>query len=58
MVKGYLRSIEGAEAIGSSGDHFELIVHAFNRTKGYLAAGPKPVEQQLCAVAQQLSLVA
>ena len=53
MVKGDFRGFERAKAIRSSGDHFELVIHAFNATCRNLTSRDKPIEQEAAMAAKR-----
>jgi len=46
VIQGNFHRVVGAEAVGTSGDHSNLVVEALHRTSGNLASGFEPVHQE------------
>jgi len=52
VIEGHFHRFEGAEAEGSSGNHTDFVVEAFDRAAGKFPFGPEPVEQPFLMIAQ------
>ena len=46
VIKRQFHAAEGSEAVGTSGDHSDLVVEALDRSAGNLAASSEPVEKE------------
>ncbi len=52
VIKGNFHRVEGAKAVGSSGDYSDLVVEALNSTVGDFSSGAKPIQYQRLMGAQ------
>jgi hypothetical protein len=52
VIKGNFHRLVGAKAIGSSGNHSNLVVESFDGATGDLSFGPKPVQYEQLMGAQ------
>jgi len=52
VIEGNFHRVEGAKAVGSSGNYSDFVVEAFNGTIGDFSSGPKPVQYQRLMGAQ------
>src|ERR1039458_1477390 len=46
VIQGNFHGVEGAKAVGSSGNHSDFVVEALNGAIGDFSFGPKPIQYQ------------
>jgi hypothetical protein len=52
VIQGNFHGVEGAKAVGSSGNHSNFVVEALNGAIGDFSFGPKPIQYQRLMGAQ------